>query len=351
MSDSSEDLKHVLITNGLKDHEKWLPILRDMSIETTGELDLLTIESIKKFATTEAEISSFKTIQLRVELEKAGLNPSYWIGPFKRILKVESVEALKKLDSTSYKALEHLAVYKGDKDKLKSMFEKERKSIGLTPDSSVTSSYDVINVNQGASAENLPSNPENSFLVIESCNSVTQNCELKHEDANPDLTSQNEGSSKSPETGEIIKPEKSSCKDEKESKQWQEMEESGYVAVEAGKTSNDDSAKQENENKDSLQHAVSKENISHENNHDQTHLNDVHDGVISSDQIQVQLITGSDVEWSNANECYHPLLSDENGNSLSESQKATMESRKINGDNKPSSDKCEFIIKLCVPNL
>ena len=289
MSDSSEDLKDFLITNGLNDHEKWLPILRDIGIETTDELDLLTIESIKKFATTEAEISSFKTIQLRVELEKAGLKPSYWIGPFKRVLKVESVEALKKLDSASYKVLEHLAVYKGDKDKLKSMFERERKSIGLTPDSSVTSSYDVINVNQGAhesSAEHLPSNLEDSFQVIESCNSATQNGELKHEDANPDLTSQNEGSSKSPETGEIIKPEKSSCKDEKESKQWQEMEESGYVAVEAGKTSNDESVKQENVKKDSLQHAVSKESTFHENNHDQTDINDVHDGVISSDQIK-----------------------------------------------------------------
>ena len=364
MSDSSEDLKHVLITNGLKDLEKWLPILRDIGIETTDELDLLIIESIKKFATTEAEISSFKTIQLRVELEKAGLKPSYWIGPFKRVLKVESVEALKKLDSASYKALEPLADYKGDKDKLKSMFERielERESVGVTPDSSVTSSYDVINVNQGAhesSAENLPSNLEDSFEVIESYNSSTQNGELKHEDANPDLTSQNEGSSKSPETGEIIKPEKSSCKDEKESKQWQEMEESGYVAMEAGKTSNDDSAKQENENKDSLQHAISKESTFHENNHDQTDINDVHDG-ISSDQIPVELITGyesqskgrsdckhSDVEWSNGNESDHPLsdiLSDEKGDSLSESQKATrqLEPRKNvadNAENKPSSE-------------
>ena len=171
MSDSSEDLKDFLITNGLKDHEKWLPILRDIGIETTDKLDLLTIESIKKFATTEAEISSFKTIQLRVELEKAGLKPSYWIGPFKRVLKVESVEALKKLDSASYKALEPLAVYKGDKDKLKSMFERielERESVGVTPDESVTSSYAVINVNQGAhesSAENLPSNLEVTPVV------------------------------------------------------------------------------------------------------------------------------------------------------------------------------------------
>ena len=345
MSDSSEDLKHVLITNGLKDHEKWLPILRDIGIETTDELDLLTIESIKKFATTEAEISSFKTIQLRVELEKAGLKPSYWIGPFKRVLDVESVEALKKLDSTSYKSLEsYTKVYKGDMEKLKSMFERielERESVGVTPDSSVTSSYAVINVNQGAhesSAENLPSNLEDSFEVIESYNSAKQNGELKHEDANPDLTSQNDGSSKSPETGEIIKPEKSSCKDEKESKQRQEMEESGYVAVE-------------------------KESTFHENNHDQTDINDVHDG-ISSDQIPVELITGSesqskgrsdgkhsDVEWSNASESDHPLSdipSDEKCNSLSESQKATrqLEPRKNvvdNAENKPSSDKCEHV--------
>ena len=341
-----------MVTNGI-DHIEWLPILNNLGIETTDDL---TIEGIKELA-TEAEISSFKTIQLKLELEKACLNPSYWIEPFKRILKVESVEALKKLHSTSYKALEYLA--KGDREKLKSMFERmelERESVCLTPDSSVTSSYDVINVNQEVldlSAKLLPSNPEDSF---ESDISATQNGELKHEDSNPGLTSQNEGSSKSPETGEIIKPEKSSCKEEKESKQWQEMEESGYVAVEAG---NDDSVKQE---KDSLQHAASKENIFHENNHDQTHLNDVHDGVISSDQIHVQLITGSesqskgrsdgkhsDVEWSNANECDHPLsdiLSDEKGDSLSESQKATrqLEPRKNeadNAENKASSDSRE----------
>ena len=336
MSDSSEDFKDFLITNGLNDHEKWLPILRDIGIETTDELDLLTIESIKKFATTEAEISSFKTIQLRVELDKAGLNPSYWIGPFKRVLKVESVEALKKLDSTSYKSLEsYTKAYRGDTEKLKSMFERielERESVGVTPDSSVTSSYAVINVNQGAhesSAENLPSNLEDSFEVIESDDSATQNGELKHEDANPDLTSQNEGSSKSPETGEIIKPEKSSCKDKKESKQWQEMEESEFL--EADRTSIDDSAKQENENKDSLQHAVSNENISHDSNHDQTDLNDI---PVSSDQIHLEH-TGSDSQFKGRT-----------GNISSKSQKATgqLESTKKGAENKPSSDKCEFIL-------
>ena len=249
---SAGELKDLLVTNRI-DHIKWLPILNNLGIETTSDL---TIERIKEFA-TEAEITSFKIIQLKLELEKAGLNPLYWIGPFKRVLKVESVEALKKLDSASYKSLEsYTKVYKSDMEILKSMFERielERKSVGITPDSSVTSSYAVINVNQGAhesSAEHLPSNLEDSFEVIESYN---QNGKSKHEDSNPDLTSQ-----KSPETGKIIKPEKSSCKDEKESKQWQEMEESGYVTVEAGKTSNDESAKQENENKDSLQHEMEK---------------------------------------------------------------------------------------------
>ena len=292
---SSEELTDILTSNGLKNHAKWLPILKDRGIETTNKLDLLTILNIKKFA-KETENSCFKTIQLKVELEKAGLKPSYWIRRFLH------VEALEIMDCTSYKALEHLAVYKVDVEKFNGMFKRiklERGSVSFKPESSVGSSFVVITGNPERYESSVNYIPSNLLEVNESATH-----ELKHEDLSPEMTSLNEGSSESPETGETRSSKKSSCK---ESKQWQEMEESGYIEA-AGKTSNDDS--------------VSK-NISLDSNHDQ---NDT-----------------PEMKWSNLDECEHPLSninSDENGNYLSESHKVASP-RNNEADNKPSPDKFE----------
>ena len=171
----SELLRDFLHEKGL-DPSKWIPLLNARGIQNTQMLKFLKINDIEECATKE-EISVFQEIwdaskQLSLILKKAGLDPSYWLPLFRSKLHVESVEAFKKLNSNCFNDLEKFITRTGDREILKRLFAgREAESIAGESDVSIAfSSYSVVESDSKQTApesKHLPSNLEDSFVVVE----------------------------------------------------------------------------------------------------------------------------------------------------------------------------------------